>query len=487
MRETPDFPEFRPSLSPMGSRSESIKAVQLLTLSQLEVAFADHLPSESLFPQTDSGPNSRRCIYSHALTFHCMLWQRFHPDASGRQVVRQLQNSFRLHHGPYIDDGDSAYCQAKARIPIEPFHRAIAETARRADQMARRVDLLKHRSLKLIDGTCLTLPDQPANREAYPPVQCPKDTPSFPIMRSVLIGSLDSGAILSLAEGSQRDSELALSARMLPQLNANDVVIGDRGYGCFPFMASIQSRKVDFIGRCSRKIDARRRVSRRSSGDFVVQWTKGKKPSPWMTPEEWKALPETMLVRVIRSAIEDRDGRLKSITIITTLLDAEAYPAAEILEAYRRRWRLEMSFDDIKTSLQMETLRGRTPDMVRKELCAGIIAHNLIRCTMAESASKHEVPVERISFKGSLDALRHTSQAMAMVRGRKKKMELWSELLATLARDQVRERPGRSEPRAVKRCYNKYPRLTAARRKFRGRPKRNTRRKISRLKAKSRD
>ena len=218
MRETPDFPEFRPSLSPMGSRSESIKAVQLLTLSQLEVAFADHLPSESLFPQTDSGPNSRRCIYSHALTFHCMLWQRFHPDASGRQVVRQLQNSFRLHHGPYIDDGDSAYCQAKARIPIEPFHRAVAETARRADQMARRVDLLQHRSLKLIDGTCLTLPDQPANREAYPPVQCPKDTPSFPIMRAVLVGSLDSGAILSVAEGSQRDSELALSARMLPQV-----------------------------------------------------------------------------------------------------------------------------------------------------------------------------------------------------------------------------------------------------------------------------
>jgi hypothetical protein len=93
--------------------------------------------------------------------------------------------------------------------------------------------------------------------------------------------------------------------------------------------------------------------------------------------------------------------------------------------------------------------------------------------------------VERISFKGSLDALRHTSQAMAMVRGRKKKMELWAELLATLARDQVRERPGRREPRAVKRSYNKYPRLNVARRKFRDHPKRNTRRKMKRLRAKS--
>jgi len=485
MRETPDFPELRPSLSPMGSRSEPTKAVQLLTLSQFEIALANHLPSDSLFPQSDSGPNSRQCIYSHALTFHCMLWQRFHPDASGREVVRQLQSSFRLHNGPFIDDGDSAYCQAKARMPIEPFHRAIAVTARRADQMAPPVALLAHRSLKLIDGTCLTLPDQPANRLAYPPIQCPKDTPSFPIMRAVLVGSLDSGAILSVAEGSQRDSEQALLARLLPQLNPNDVAVADRAYGCFPVMAYLQSRKVDFIGRCIRKIDARRRVSRGASGDFVVQWTKGQKPSPWMSLEEWKALPETMLVRVIRAEIPGTDGRLNRVTVVTTLLDTKAYPAAEILEAYRRRWRLEMSFDDIKTTLRMETLRGRTPDMVRKELCAGIIAHNLIRCTMVESASQHGVPVERISFKGSLDALRHTSQAMAMVRGRKKKMELWAELLATLARDQVRERPGRREPRAVKRSYNKYPRLNVARRKFRDHPKRNTRRKMKRLRAKS--
>ena len=486
MCKTPDFPEFRPSLSPMGSRSQPTNAVQLLTLSQLEVALANHLPSHSLFPQTSSGPNSRQCIYSHALTFHCMLWQRFHPDASGREVVRQLQSSFRLHNGPFIDDGDSAYCQAKARMPIEPFFRAITVTARRADQMAPRVALLQHRPLKLIDGTCLTLADQPANRLAYPPIQCPKDIPSFPIMRAVLVGSLDSGAILSVAEGSQRDSELALMTRLVPHLNTDDVAVADRGLCCFPSIAYLQSRKVDFIGRCNRKIDARRRVSRTSSGDFVVRWTKGKQPSPWMSLEEWKTLPETMLVRVIRSAIQDTDGRLKRVTLVTTLLDTKAYPAAEILEAYRRRWRLEMSFDDIKTTLRMETLRGRTPGMARKELCAGIIAHNLIRCTMAESANKHGVPVERISFKGSLDALRHTSQAMAMVRGREKKMELWAELLATLARDQVRERPGRREPRAVKRRYNKYPRLNVARGRFRDHPKRNTRRKMKRLRAKSR-
>lgn len=485
MLHTPFFPKLRPCLSPMGSRSESLQTVRLLTLSQLELALASYLPSSSLFPQADSGPNSRQCIYSHALTFHCMLWQRFHPESSGREVVRQLQSSFRLHKGPSIDDGDSAYCQAKARMPIEPFYRAIKETARRAEQMALPPALLQQRPIKVIDGTCLTLPDQPANRLAYPPVQCPKDSPSFPILRAVAIGSLGSGAITSLAEGSQRDSELTLSARITADLSRNDVLVGDRGFGCFSFIAFLQLKGVDFIGRCSRKIDARRRVSRVSTGDFAVRWTKGKKPSTWMTLEQWKALPETMLLRVIRSAIREKEGRLQTATLITTLLDAKAYPAAEILEAYRRRWRMEMSFDDIKTSMKMETLRGRTPDMVRKELCAGIVAHNLIRCTMMESACLHEVPVERMSFKGSLDALRHSSQAMAMVRGRAKKQELWRELLATLARDTVRERPGRREPRAVKRSYNKYPRLNVARRKFRDHLKRNTRRKLARLRGKS--
>lgn len=467
----------------MGSRAQSLRQVRLLTLSQLEMAFGSFLPFSPLFPKAASGPNSRSCVYSPTLTFSCMLWQRFHPEASGREVVRQLQSSFRLLQGPSIDDGDSAYCQAKARLPIEPFHRAIKASALRAEQMVRLPGLLQQRRLQAIDGTCLTLADQPANRLAYPPVQCPKGSPSFPILRAVALASLSTGAILSLAEGSQRDSELALSSRLSADLNRGDVLVGDRGYGCFPFLARLQQQGVDFIGRCSRKIDARRRVSRVSSGDFTVRWTKGGAPSPWMSLEQWKALPETMLVRVIRTSISVEGCRLKSVTLITTLLDAKAYPASEILETYRRRWRLEMSFDDVKSILKMETLRGRTPEMVRKELAAGVIAHNLIRCTMMESACLHEVPVERISFKGSLDALRHTSQAMAVARGSRKKQELWLELLATLARDKVRQRPGRREPRAIKRTYNKYPRLNVARRKFRDHPKRHARRKMARLRA----
>jgi len=140
-----------------------------------------------------------------------------------------------------------------------------------------------------------------------------------------------------------------------------------------------------------------------------------------------------------------------------------------------------MCLDDLKTTLQMEMLRGRSPEMVQKEAYAHLIAHNLIRCVMAQTAARHSVPLERISFKGSLDALRHFTQALARTRSKRQRQDLWAELLKTLASDPIPERPGRREPRAVKRKKNKYPRLNVSRRKFRDHPKRNSRRKTARL------
>jgi hypothetical protein len=140
-----------------------------------------------------------------------------------------------------------------------------------------------------------------------------------------------------------------------------------------------------------------------------------------------------------------------------------------------------MCLDDLKTTLGMESLRSRSPDMAQKEFYMRLIAHNLIRCTMAQAATAHNVPLEQISFKGSLDAVRHFSSAMARAKSKKKREQLWAELLRTLAADLVPPRPGRREPRAVKRKKNRYPRLATSRGKFRDRPKREVRKKISRL------
>ncbi len=291
-------------------------------------------------------------------------------------------------------------------------------------------------------------PTRPKTGKPIPPLQC-ADSPSFPLLRLGVLFSLLSGAISPLAYGRPGVSELALFGSLMRQLVAGDILLGDRGFGCYPVVALLQGWEVDFIGRITRRVDGRRRHQRLAKNDWLIQWQMG--------------------------------FRVRQVTLVTTLLDPKLYPAHEILQAYLRRWRLEMCLDDLKTTLKLDTLRGRSPAMAQRELYPRLIAHNLIRCLAAQAATTHDVVLERISFKGSLDALRQFSHARARARSKKKYRQLWAELLATLAADRVPARPGRREPRAVKRKKNKYPRLNVPRHKFRDRPKRNERRKNARL------
>ena len=168
-------------------------------------------------------------------------------------------------------------------------------------------------------------------------------------------------------------------------------------------------------------------------------------------------------MRVIRFVLEVPGFRARSVTLVTTLLDAKAYPAEELARLYARRWRIELFFRDIKTSMGMEVLRCQSPRMLHKELEMFFIAYNLIRCLMAEASAIHDVPMERLSFKGTVDSVRQFSVAIAQARSRKRQKQLMADLLAILARDQVPDRPGRREPRAVKRRPKPYQLLNRPR------------------------
>jgi hypothetical protein len=483
MTDTPFFPPWFRRLSPMGSRSAPVfKEVRAYTLCQLENCFGLWLPAD-LFPKAPAGANSRDRQYTRWRTFWCSLWQNLNPDASCREVVRQLQALFGLQGGPQISEQDGAYCRARARLPLSQFPKALAATAKTADQLAPALSLLCGRALKVTDGSALTLlADTKKNRAAYPPLQCRPNQPSFPMLRFVVLFSLLSGAILAVAQGSLAASELSLLNLLPQQLAKGDILLGDRGFGCYPLIALLQhALGVDFIGRTTRRLDGRRRLKRLAGNDWLIQWNKGAKASPWLSPAQWLALPKTLTLRAVKGSLYQKGYRVRQVTIITTLLDPQLYPAREILEAYLRRWCLEMCLDDLKTTLHMESLRSRSPQTAQRELYTRLIAHNLIRCTMAQAATEHAVALDRISFKGSLDAVRHFSHAMAQAQSKKKRQTLWVELLRTLAADLVPERPGRREPRAVKRKKNRYPRLRGPRHQFRDHIKRNDRRKISRL------
>jgi hypothetical protein len=264
-----------------------------------------------------------------------------------------------------------------------------------------------------------------------------------------------------------RSHDLRLFRRLWEYLQTGDIVLGDRAFGEYSTLAQLPQRGVDVVARLhqKRKVDFRK-AQRLAKGDGLFVWTKGCQQSDLSTARQWQKMPAHISVRILRFTATLRGFRHRRVTLVTTLLDAQLYPAREIIALYARRWSLELCFRDLKTTMGMETLRCQSPEMAEKELLAYLVAHNLIRCVMAEAVARYQVPLERISFKGSLDALRQYSAAMTQARSQKLRRQLWEDLLLNLARDLVPPRPNRSEPRAVKHRPKAYPLLNQPRRRF---------------------
>jgi len=207
--------------------------------------------------------------------------------------------------------------------------------------------------------------------------------------------------------------------------------------------------------------------------DRRFTWSKPYQKPRYRPQYLWKLLPPELPVRVLRFPLQVPGFRPESVTLVTTRIDAQAYPAEDVARLYARRRKIELWFRDIKTSMGMETLRCQSPKMAHKELEMFLIAYNLIRALMTEAAALHDVSVDRVSFKGTVDAARQYSLAIAQARSKKKQRELLAGLLTVLARDAGPDRPGRSEPRAVKRRPKPFRLLNRPRRRFKEIPHRS--------------
>jgi hypothetical protein len=278
---------------------------------------------------------------------------------------------------------------------------------------------------------------------------------------------LHSGAVLDVVFGSLHYHDLRMFRQLWDQLKAGDILLGDRAYGEYTTLAALPTRGVDVVARLHqmRKVDFRK-ARRLAKNDGLFVWAKGCQQSAILTTSEWARLPAPITVRIVRFTATLRGFRNRRVTLVTTLLDPVAYPAHELAALYARRWRLELCLRDLKTTLGMDQLRCKSPAMAEKELLAYLVAHNLIRCVMAAAVAQYAVDLERISFKGTADAVRQYSAAIAQARNRKMRRQLWEDLLLNLARDLVPLRPNRQEPRAVKRRPKPYPLLNQPRRKF---------------------
>ena len=462
---TPYFPAFRSRLAALGRRTA--RTLRQATLEQLQQHLGDLLPAP-LLSATEEGPNSRERIFSLRLTFECFIWQVLKPKTSCREVVRQVQALFRLRGRGWIDEDDSAYIQARQRLPQERLKKALHTTAQAADRRAGSGGQLNGRPVKVADASSAQAADTSQNQKRYPQSPVQKAGCGFPILKFMVLFSLCSGAILNVMLGNLHDHDLRLLHGLWAALKSGDILLGDRAFGEFTCLAGLpRLLGVDVVARLHqrRKADFRK-AQRLAKGEGLFVWTKGWACSEVLTAKQWQRLPAQITVRIIRFTASIRGFRGRRITLVTSLLDAKAYPAQELIELYARRWRLELCLRDLKTTLGMEQLRCQTPDMAEKELLAYLVAHNLIRCVIAQAIASYNVDLERVSFKGSVDALRQYSNAISQARNRSLRDQLWQDLLLNLALDLVPYRPGRLEPRALKRRPKNFGWLTQPRRKF---------------------
>jgi hypothetical protein len=425
------------------------------------------LPPELLAP-TDEGSNSRERIFPLGLTLECFLWQMLKPKTACREVVRAVQALFQAQGQGRVDEGTSAYVQARQRLPKERLEKALIHTARTADQRVGQQGQLQGRPVKVADCSTTQLPDTKKNQKRYPQPSSQKRGCGFPLIKFLVLFSLSSGAILRVALGHWKNHDLRLLHGLWDALEKGDILLGDRAYGEYLTLASLPARGVDVVARMhgARRVDYRKALQRLGRHDGLFQWEKGYQQSKILTAKQWRQVPAHITVRILRfDAVIRR--RKKRITLVTTLLDPVAYPAHQLIGLYARRWHLELALRHLKTTLGMELLRCQTPNMAEKELLAYLVAYNMIRCLMAQAVAQAGVEMHRLSFKGTVDAVRQYTPAIHKARSKAQRQHLCNQLLQTIMRDLVPCRPHRQEPRAVKRRPKAYQLLNKPRHKFR--------------------
>ena len=462
---TLDFPLWRARIASWRGRLRSLRQHQL---HHLEALFGSGIPAGAL-SQTDQGPNSRRRVYTIGRTFWGFLYQVLHPHCPCRTIVRQVQALCALQGAGCPDENSSAYCQARLRLPLDLLQRLRHAIATRAHRLLPEAQERWYGLCpKVIDGTSLSLPDTPKNQRAYPQCRSQKPGCGFPLMNLVAIFSLSTDVLLDYAKSNKHQNERPLLNRLLDRFQAGDLALADRGFCSYGLIALLLARQVQSLFRLhqSRSADLRQ-GQRLGKHDRLFTWQRpGHKPR-YLPKGLWKRIPARFTVRVLRFQVQIPGFRTESVTLMTTLCDPRAYPAQELARLYGRRWRIELWFRDIKTTMGMEVLRCQSPEMVHRELEMFFIAYNLIRGLTLEAAVIYEVPLERISFKGTIDTTAQFTVAIAQARSKKKQRELIAQLLRIIAADALPNRPGRCEPRVRKRRPKYFPLLNQPRRQLR--------------------
>ena len=348
-----------------------------------------------------------------------------------------------------------AYCKARARLPLSMISNVARETGSLVAREAPGWWLWRGRRVRLVDGTTITLADTEENQADYPQPASQKAGLGFPVLRLVVLLCLATAALIDAAMGpvtGKGSDEQSLFRQILDALESGDVLVADAFYPTYFLLCELVRGGVDGVFE---QYGARRRSTDFSRGerlgvdDHLITLDKPVRPE-WMSPWEYDQFPATLSVRELKAG-----GKI----LVTTFLDPKQTPKREVAALLRRRWHVELDIRNIKTTLGMEHLRCKTPEMARKELWVYLLAYNLIRLLMAQSALLADQIPRQLSFKHSIQIWLAWQQ-----RGGDPDDPITiNALLVLIGGPRVGLRPGRIEPRCLKRRPKPLPLLTKPR------------------------
>ncbi len=410
-------------------------------------------------------------LYNPVTVLWLFLSQVIHPNPTLAVTVDSFL-AWRLGQGLEPCSTDTGgYARARKRLPEALLAMLVRQSGRALEQAAASEWRWLGRAVKVFDGSTVSMPDTLENQEAYPQSRSQTPGVGFPLARIGVLFSLSVGTVLDLSTrcwAGKFQSELAMLRDMFSTFDPGDVLLTDRYLCSYMEIAVLQGLGVDFVGRmhAQRKVDFRRGVQL-GPRDHLVEWLKPARPD-WMSAKQYAALPQTMLIRECSFRLVRKGYRTRTIVIATTLLDTELCPQEELAQLYHLRWDAEINLRSLKTMMNMDVLRCQTPDMVRKEIWAHLLAYNLIRTVIAQAAAIHGKHPRNLSFTRAMRTLEAFRPVLAHAR-QDGLAAIYQELLKAVASHKIGNRPDRLEPRQRKRRPKPYDLMTKPRHEARRR------------------
>lgn len=396
------------------------------------------------------------CGYDFRMRLLTPLVTIFQMIQTGLSRDGSFQSAWHLN-GQAGQSGSLA--KARKRLPMEVWVELHKWVMKQLDEETTAKDLWRGHRMIGVDGTCVSMSDETLLAEEFGRcITGNKSLSRFPFSRMVLAFNLKTFVTVSRGVGSYRTSEKALPRSFLGELKAGDVLILDRQFSGANLYWEYQQAGLGFITRVNQtlKLERLKVLHVFDSGDWIVEM-------PILKQHRRKnaALPESLRVRLLKTSAR-RNGKKETFWLVSSLLDAHRYPAIEICQWYKKRWKVETLIEESKVWLGVDILRSKTPEGIYKELYARIMGMNLIHWLILRASQKHQQPRERISVSATLRLAVAYSLKMSTASVWQLPY-LYEQLLQRIAFSRIPYRPDRLEPRMQKREHKNYPKLKISR------------------------